>query len=80
MPAEPEVLSDGTRSGKESLGVSGGLEPLHASLALPGRLVRVLCTVIEVAVLTMFHPGEDLPFRGRVFKLPEASREFLSVC
>ena len=60
MPAEPEVLSDGTTNGKESLGVAWGFEPLHALLPLAGRLVGVLCAVIEIPMLAMFHPWEDL--------------------
>jgi hypothetical protein len=56
MPAEPEALSDGTRSGKEALGVSGGLEPLPVALALTSRLRRILRTVVEIPMLAMFDP------------------------
>jgi hypothetical protein len=60
MPAEPEALGDGTRSGKESLGVARRLESLHVPLALPGGLVGVLCAIIEIPVLAMFHAWQNL--------------------
>src|SRR2546426_217702 len=66
MPAEPEVLRDGTTSGKESLGVTRGLESLHAPLALTGGLVGVLCAVIEIPVLAMFHSRKNLLLGGSV--------------
>jgi hypothetical protein len=55
-----EVLGDGAISGKEALGVSWGFEFTHASFSLPGRLVRIFRTIIEVAVLPMFDTGQDL--------------------
>ena len=42
------------------------LEPLHASLPLAGRLMGVFGAVVEVAVLAMFHPRQDLALRGAV--------------
>jgi hypothetical protein len=54
-----EVLQDGTRGRKESLGLAGGLKPLHASLSLAGGLVGVLCSIIEIPVLEMFHSWEN---------------------
>ena len=59
-----EVLRDRTIGGEETLGVTRGLKPLHTPLPLTGRLVGVLRPIVEVAVLTMFHSGEDLPFQG----------------
>ena len=64
MPAELEVLGDGTRCGKKSLGLTRRLKPLHTPLALPSRLMRVFCTVIEIAMLAMFHPWQDLALSG----------------
>jgi hypothetical protein len=55
MPARSEVLPDGTRGREEALGVAGGLKPLHAPLALTRGLMRILCTVVEISVLAMFH-------------------------
>jgi hypothetical protein len=51
MPAWTEVLGDGTIGGKELLCLTRRLKPLHTPLALRGRLVGVLCTIIEVAML-----------------------------
>ena len=53
-PARAEVLHDGTIGGEETLGVSRGLEALHAPLSLAGGLVGVLYAIIEIAMLTMF--------------------------
>jgi len=52
--------------GEKPLGVPRGLEPLHPSLPLAGGLVGVFGTIIEVAVLAVFHPGQDLPLRRAV--------------
>jgi hypothetical protein len=68
MPAEPAVLGDGTRSGTEPLGLTRRLNPLHTPLALPRRWMRVFCTVIEVAMLAMFYPWENLAL-GRAVAL-----------
>jgi hypothetical protein len=44
--------------------VCRGFKPLHALFPLAGRLVRIFCPIIEVAVLPMFDTGQDLA-RGR---------------
>ena len=70
MASRSEVLGDGTIGGEEPLRMSWGLEALHAPLPLVGRLVRVLGAIIEVAMLPMFHAGQDLPFgSGIAFQL-----------
>jgi hypothetical protein len=74
MPAQPEVLGDGTISGKEPLGVTRGLEPLHASLSLAGGLVGVLGAVIEIPVLAMFDSWKNFAF-GRSIALEFVSDE-----
>jgi hypothetical protein len=66
MPSRAEVLGDGPIGGEEALGVSWGFKALHAPLPLAGRLVGVFGAVVEVAVLPMFDPGEQLPLRGAV--------------
>jgi hypothetical protein len=66
MPTRTEVLCDGTISGKQPLGLTERLEPLHAPLALTSRLVRVFCTVIEGAMLAMFYPWQDFALGGSV--------------
>jgi hypothetical protein len=55
MPSQSEVLGNRTIRGKETLGVPGRIKSLHAPLPLAGRLMRVLCVVIEIAMLPMFH-------------------------
>src|SRR5688572_22996877 len=66
MPARTEMLGDRTISGKESLGVCGGLEPVHVSLSLASRLMRILCAVVEIPMLAMFHAGKNLALGGCV--------------
>jgi len=68
MPARSKVLGNRTIGGKEALRVPGRLEALHTSLSLAGWLMGVLRTVVEGAVLAMFHPREDLPL-GRAIAL-----------
>jgi hypothetical protein len=36
---------------------------LHEPFPLPRGLVGVFCTIVEVAVLSMFHPKQNLPLR-----------------
>ncbi len=64
MPPRSKVLGNGTIGGKEALGVSRCVKPLHPALPLTGGLVRVLGAIIEVPMPAMFHAGQDLP-RGR---------------
>ena len=61
-----KMLGDRPIGREKPLGMARGLEPLHASLPLAGRLVRVLCTIIEMPVLTMFHHWKQLAFGGAV--------------
>jgi len=62
MPTRAEMLGDGTIRGKEALGVAGGLKPLQAALPLTRGLVGVLRLVIQIPMLTMFHPWKELSF------------------
>ena len=66
MPTRSEVLGNGAIRGEEALRMPGGLKPLHPPLPLTGGLVRILGAVVEVAVLAMCHPREDLPRRGAI--------------
>jgi len=66
MPARTEVLQDGAIGREEALGLGWGLETLHAPLSLTGRLVGVLRSIIEIAVLAMFHSWENLALGGSV--------------
>jgi hypothetical protein len=56
-PARSKVLRYRAIGSEEALRVSWGCEPLHAPLPLARGLMGVLRTVVEVAVLAMFHPG-----------------------
>jgi hypothetical protein len=46
--------------------MSSRLKPLHAPLPLAGRLMGVFDAVVEVAVLAMFHPRQELALRGAI--------------
>ena len=56
MSVWAEVLGDGTIGREEPLGLAWCFEPVHTLLPLACRLVRVLRPIVEIAVLTMFHP------------------------
>ena len=60
MAARTKILRDGPIGRKEPLGLTGRLKPLHTPLALPSRLMGILCPVIEVAMLAMFDSRENL--------------------
>ena len=66
MTTWAEVLQDGTIGGKESLGRTRGLKARHAPLPLPSRLVRILGAIIEIPMLAMLYPWEDLALSGTV--------------
>jgi hypothetical protein len=61
MPTWSEVLGNRPIRGEEALRVPGGLEPLHPPLPLAGGLMGVLCAVVEIPVLTVLHPRQNLP-------------------
>ncbi len=48
-----EVARNKGVSRQEALGLAHRLEPLHLPLSPPGRPVRVLCSVVQVAALAM---------------------------
>ena len=60
MPARTEVLRDEPIGGEESVGMTRRFELLHPPLPLPCGRVRVLCTLIEIPVLTMFDSRQNL--------------------
>jgi hypothetical protein len=66
MTARTKSVERWDLGGKKPLGLAWGLETLHASLPLPGRLVRVLRAIIEIPMLVMFHPWEDLALSGSI--------------
>ena len=66
MPLGSEVLGDGAIRREKALGMTGGFEPLHATLPLTRWAMRVLTPIIEGATLPVFHPWEYLAFGGPV--------------
>jgi hypothetical protein len=54
------VLGNRTIGGEALLAVLGRLEPWHALFPLLRRVARILRAGVEIAVLPMFHPGQDL--------------------
>jgi len=49
------MLGDGATDREESLGVTRRLEPLHTPLSLTRGLMRILCTVVQIPMLAIFH-------------------------
>jgi hypothetical protein len=47
---------------EEAWGVSWGCEPLHAPFMPAGRLVGILGTTVEGAVLAIFHPIQNFSY------------------
>ena len=66
MAPRSEVLGDETIGGEKALGVPGRFEPLHAALPLAGGLVGILGAVIEVFVLAVLDPRQDLALRRAI--------------
>jgi hypothetical protein len=66
MPARTKMLRDGTIGREEPLGVTRRLEPLHASLALTGRLGGVLRPIVQIAMLAMCHPWQELALSSTI--------------
>jgi hypothetical protein len=60
MPSWAEVLGNGAIRRQKALGMARRCEPLHTTLALACRTMRVLAPVIEVAALTVFDPRQYL--------------------
>ena len=59
------VLGDRPIRREKSLRVPWGFKPQHASFPLPRGLVRVLDAVVEVPMLAVLDPRQNLPL-GRV--------------
>src|SRR3982751_4223428 len=62
IAAEMEEIVDPVMGGEEALGLARRLEPLHLPLASPGRLVRILCSVIQALVPPVLDRGHHLAF------------------
>jgi hypothetical protein len=58
VPPRSEVWARNmTISREKALGVCRGGQPLHVPLPLTGRLMGVLCAVIQIPLLPMLHTG-----------------------
>jgi hypothetical protein len=66
MTTRTEVLSNGAIGCEEPLCLTRRFKPLHSSLPLPGGLMRVLRTIIEIPMLAMFDPQKDFSLSGPV--------------
>ena len=66
MAARSEVGRDGPIGGEKALRVVWGLESPHAPLSLTGRLVGILGAIVEIPVLSMFYPRQNLAFRRAI--------------
>src|SRR5262245_25027161 len=71
MSAWSKVWGNRTICGEEPLGMPRRLKAPHAPFPLARRLVGVLGAAVQVAVLAVLHPGQNLPLRGTV------AREFI---
>ena len=74
MPPGAKVLGNGTIRRQKALGMSGGLEPLHAIFSLACGAMRVLATIIEVATLAMLDPGQDIPAESAKFEAEQPTK------
>ncbi len=61
-----EEIPDGAVHRQKPLSLSSGFEPSHLSFALPGRLMRNLCSVVRVARCDMLDRGHHTPVRGPI--------------
>src|SRR3954453_18563518 len=61
VAAEMKEVVDLVVGGEETLCLPGRLEPLHLSLSPSGRLVRILCPVVQPFMLPMLDARDDLP-------------------
>ena len=62
MPSRVEVLGNRSICREKTLGLAGRFELLHATLPLARRPMRLLTSIMEIATLAMFHPGQQLAF------------------
>jgi hypothetical protein len=60
MPPWTKMLDDQTIGGEKLLRMARGLEPSHAPLPLTGGLVGVLRPIVQIPVLAVFYPWQEL--------------------
>lgn len=68
-----EVATDEGASGQEALCLVHRLEPQHLPLSSPGRPMRVLRSVVQVAALAMLDVRQHFAFRHTVALQPVLS-------
>ena len=66
MTAWSEVLSKGTIRRQKPLRMTRRFEPLHAPLMLARRLMRILCPIVQIAVLAVSHSRHYLALGGLI--------------
>jgi hypothetical protein len=66
VASRAETLCNGTIRNQEPLGLSWRFKPLHVSFSLARRLVGVLGTIVQIAMLPMFDTGQELAHGGPV--------------
>ena len=66
MLARSEMLGNGTIRRQKPLRAPRRLELLHVLCALAGGVVEILGAIIEIPMLAMFHPGEELSLGGSI--------------
>jgi hypothetical protein len=71
MPSRAEVIADGAEGLQEPLRLLAGLEALHAALPLTCRQMRILRSVVQPLVTSVFR------FRQRASKGRWVTREFV---
>ena len=59
VPSNSEKIQNETVNKEESLSLSGGLEPSHLPLPLPGWLVRDFRSIVRVLIGVMVHRRHD---------------------
>ena len=65
---DPHAMPLGNRSirRQKTLGMAGRFEPLHATLPLARRPMRVFTAVIQIATLSVFDARQQLALRGAI--------------
>jgi hypothetical protein len=66
MPPRAEVLCNRAIGGKEALCMTRRFEPLHPPFSLARRLVGVFSTIVQIAMVPMYHTRQYLTLRGAV--------------
>ena len=66
MSSRAEMRGDDSVDLNKPLSVLSRFEPPHPSLPFPGRLMRILSTVVQVPMLSMGYAGHYNSFRRRI--------------